>query len=101
MSNIRALDQLAKPLTLRLGSGCEIKHDGDPFRQESANVGRERVLQSRVALDECLNVGDLARKQGLQEIILHKKDSIFSIGQISCESGLTCRHLPAEENQLR
>jgi len=47
------------------------------------------------------NVGNLARKQGIQEIVLHKKDSIFSNGQISCESGLACRHLPAEENQLR
>ena len=101
MRNIRDIDQLAKPHTLRLGSGCEIEHDADPFRQERANVRPERVLQSRVALDECMNVGDLAREKGVQKIVLHKKHSAFSVGQISCEGGFTCRHLPTNEDQLR
>jgi len=96
-----ALDQLAKPCPLCLRGGCEIEHDGDPIRQENANVWRERVLQSRITVHKGRNVGDLARKQGIQEIVLHEKDGIFSNGQISCESGFACRHLPAEENQLR
>ena len=101
MLNIRTLDQLAKPCTLQLGVAGEIEHDRNTLRQKSANVWRERVLQSRRALNESRNVGDLARKQGIQEIVLHKKDSIFPNGQISCESGLACRHLPAEKHQLR
>src|SRR6516225_3674097 len=101
MLNIRSLDQLAKPRTLRLGVGREIEHDGDSLRQESANEWRKRVLESRRALDESLNVSDLARKQGIQEIVLHKQHSVLSIGQISCESGLACSHLAAEENQFR
>jgi len=36
----------------------------------------------------------------MQEIVLHEKDSIFS-NRLSCESGLACRHLPAQEDQLR
>jgi hypothetical protein len=31
MRNVCALDQLAKPHTLFLCSGCEIERDGDPF----------------------------------------------------------------------
>src|SRR5437764_1266796 len=79
----------------------EVEHDGDTLRQEGANVQRERVLQASGALHKSGNVGDLARKQGTQEIILHKKNSIFSIGQISCESRLARRHLPTEKDQLR
>jgi hypothetical protein len=73
---------------------------GDTLRQDGANVWRKRVLQSRRALHESRNVGDLARKQSIQEIVLNKKDSISSSGQISCESGFACRHLSAEETQL-
>src|ERR1700741_4678276 len=101
MLNIRMLDQLAKPCTLHLGVAGKIEHDRNPLRQKSANVWRERVFQSRRAFNESRNVGDLARKQDIQEIVLHKKDSIFSNGQISCKSGLARRHLPAEEHQLR
>src|SRR5215831_13316261 len=99
--NMCALDQLAKPCPLCFRGGCEIEHDGDPIRQENANVWRERVLQSRITVHEGRNVGDLARKQGIQEIARYEKDSIFSNGQFSCESGLACRHLPAQEDQLR
>src|SRR5262249_34946100 len=101
MFNIRTLDQLAKPHTLPPGIAGKIEHDGDPPGQNSANVWRERVLQPRRAFHESLNVGDLAWKQGVQQIVLHNEDSLFSIGQLSCESGLACCHLPAEENQLR
>src|SRR5271165_4144973 len=101
MLNIPTLDQLAKPCTRHLGIAGKIEHNRNTLRQESTNVWRERVLQSRRALDESRNVGGLARKQGIQEIVLHKNDSILSNGQISCESGLACRHLPAEEHQLR
>src|SRR5215469_7466068 len=62
------------------------------FDKRTQNVWRERVPQSRITVHEGRNVGDLARKQGIQEIVLHEKDSIFSNGQISCESGLACRH---------
>jgi len=61
----------------------------------------ERILQSSRELDESRNVGDLARKQGIQEIVLHQKDSILANGQISRERGLARRHLPANEHQLR
>jgi hypothetical protein len=101
MLNIRTLDQLAKPCTLHLGVAGKIEHDRNTLRQKSANVWSERVLQSRRTLDESRNVRDLARKQGIQEIVLNKKDSILSNGQISCERGLACRYLPAEEHQLR
>src|SRR5215469_18518266 len=99
--NMCALDQLAKPFSLCLRGGCEIEHDGYPPRQETANVRCKGVPQPRITVHEGRNVDDLARKQGIQEIVLHKKDSIFSNGQISCESGLACGHLPAEEDQLR
>lgn len=101
MLNIRTLDQLAKSRTLHLGVAGEVEHDRDSLGRESANVWRKRVLQSRRALDKSLDVGDLARKKGIQEIVLHKKHSVLSIGQISCESGLACSHLAAEENQFR
>src|SRR5207248_7329382 len=101
MRNVGALNQFAKPQTLRLGSGREIEHHGSPSQQESANVRRERVPQSRVAVDECLNVGDLAREKSIEKLVLHKKDSIFSNRKFSCSRGLACCHLPAEENQLR
>src|SRR5258705_13911442 len=101
MLNIRSFNQLAEPRTLLPGIAGKIEHDGNTLRQESAKVGRERALQSRRVLDECRYVGDLARKQGTHEIVLRKKDRIFSNRQISCKSGLARRHLPAEENQLR
>src|SRR5438552_9876815 len=44
--NLCAFDQFAKPRPLCFRGGCEIEHDGDPFRQENANVWRECVLQS-------------------------------------------------------
>jgi hypothetical protein len=86
---------------LAIGIAGKIEHDRNTLRQASANVFPERLLQSRRALDESRKAGDLARKHGIQEIVLHKKDSIFSNGQISCERGLACRHVPAEEHQLR
>jgi hypothetical protein len=48
-----------------------------------------------------LNTRVLTRKQSVQEFILHQEDSFFSIGQLSCQSGLAGCHLPAKENQLR
>jgi imidazole glycerol phosphate synthase subunit HisF len=100
MLNISPLDQLAKPHTLRLCITGEIQNDGDTPRQESANVGSERASQSRIALYESRYISDLARKQGIQKLVLHEEDRIFSFGQIPCESGLTCRHLATQENQL-
>jgi hypothetical protein len=64
-------------------------------------VRRERVLQSGVALDESLNIGDLAREKSVKHLVLHKKDSIFLSRQISCERGLAGCHLSADENQFR
>src|SRR5208283_432816 len=98
--NISPLDQLAKPPTLRLCIGREIQHDGDTPRQESADVWCERAPQSRTALYESRYISDLARKQGTQKLVLLEEDSIFSSGQIPCESGFACRHLAAQENQL-
>jgi len=37
----------------------------------------------------------------IQELVLNKKNGIFSLGQISRERGLSCRHFAAKENQLR
>jgi len=73
---LNTLDQLAKPRTLRPGIAEEIEHDGDAFRQKSTNVWRGRVLQPRRALHESLNVSDLAGKKGVQEIVLHREDSM-------------------------
>src|ERR1051326_1167401 len=101
MRNLGALNEFAKPQTLCLCSGREIEHHGSSSQQESADVRRERVPQSGVAVDECLNVGDLAREKSIEKLVLHKKNSIFSNRQLSCLLRLACCHLPAEENQLR
>jgi hypothetical protein len=39
--------------------------------------------------------------KAIQELVLYKENGIFSLGQISRESGFPCRHLAAQENQLR
>src|SRR5437667_8250623 len=99
--NLCAFDQFAKPRPLCFRGGCEIEHDGDPFRQENANVWRECVLQSRVPVHECWNVGDLARKQSSHKVVLHEQDSVLPVSQLSSKCGFACCHLSAEKNQLR
>src|SRR6185436_11639186 len=101
MHDLRTLDQTAKPSTLRFSSSSEIEHHRNPLRQEGANVGRERVLQSGIALHKFRNAGDLAGIQRSQPIVLHEKKGAFPLGQLSGESGFSCRHFPADENQLR
>jgi len=66
MLSIRTLNQFAKPCPLCLRGGSEIEDDGDALRQETANVWRERVLQSLITVHEGRDVGDLVRKQGIQ-----------------------------------
>jgi hypothetical protein len=101
MLNIRALEYSTEPCTLRLCIRRKVEYNGNAFRQEGANVWRERILQAGRALDESRYISDLARKQVIQELVLYKENSIFTLGQISRESGFSCRHLAAQENQLR
>jgi len=96
-----ALEQLTKPRALGLRVPWKIEHDRYALRQESANVRRERVLQSRRAPDESRDIGDLAGIEVIQELVLHKQDGIFALGQLSRQRGLPCPHLAAQENQLR
>jgi hypothetical protein len=93
MHDLRTLDQTAKPSTLRFSSSSEIEHHRDPLRQEGANVGRERVLQSGIALHKFRNAGDLAGIQRSQPIVLHEKKGAFPLGQLSGESGFSCRQV--------
>jgi hypothetical protein len=60
-------------------------------------VWRERVLQSRRATHESRNIGDLVTKLGMQEIVLHQKDSILSNGQISGEGGFPAASFPQKK----
>jgi hypothetical protein len=101
MLSIGALEQLTEPGTLRFCIARKVEYDGDTLRQESTNVWPKRVLQSGRALDESRYISDLARIQAIQELVLYKENGIFSLGQISRESGFPCRHLAAQENQLR
>jgi hypothetical protein len=101
MLNIRALEYSTEPRTLRLRIAREVEYDGYALRQESANVWLERILQSGRALDESRYISDLARIQAIQELVLYEENGIFSLGQISRETGFPCRHLTAQENQLR
>ena len=101
MLSIGALEQLTEPGTLRFCIGRKVEYDGDALRQESTDVWPKRILQSGRVLDESWYVSDLARKQVIQELVLNKENGIFSLSQISRESGLSCRHLATQENQLR
>src|SRR4029450_1019940 len=101
MLNVRALDQLAEPCTLRLGIAWKIQHNGDAPGQEWANQGGERGLQARRAPDKGSYVSDLVGEQAIQEFVLHKKDSAFPSGHISRKRGLSRCHLAVEKNQLR
>jgi len=101
MRNVRALAYSMEPRTLRLCIRGKVEYDGNTFRQESANVWRQRVVQTGRALDESRYVSDLARKKLFQELVLYQKNGIFSLGQISRESGFSRRHLAAQKNQLR
>src|SRR5687767_12993595 len=101
MPSIGTLDELTEPGTLRLGIAREVEYDGDTLRQKSTNVWSQRVLQSGRVLDESRYISDLARKQVIQELVLNKEHGMFSLSQISRERGLSCRHLAAEENELR
>ena len=60
MLNVHALEYSAEPGALRFCIGREVEYDRNAFRQESADVWLERVLQPRRALDESRYVIDLA-----------------------------------------
>jgi hypothetical protein len=98
---ICALEELTKPGTLRFCIGRKVEYDGDALRQEGTNVWSKRIPQSGRVLDEPRYISDLARKEVIQELVLNKENGIFSLGQISRERGLSCRHFAAQENQLR
>jgi hypothetical protein len=101
MLSMRALEYSTEPRTLRLGIARKVEDDGNALRQERANVWLERILQSGRALDESRYISDLARIQAIQELVPSKENGIFSLGQVSRESGFPCRHLAAQEDQLR
>jgi hypothetical protein len=62
MFNVGALDYLTEPCALRLCIRRKVEDDGNAFRQESANVWRERIVQTARAFDESRYISDLAGK---------------------------------------
>ena len=59
----RGFEQLPEPRALRPRVAGEVEHDGNAFRQQGADVGRQRILKPGGVLDEYLYVGDLAGEQ--------------------------------------
>ena len=98
---IGALEELTEPGPLRYCIGRKVEYDGDALRQESTNVWPKCIPQSGRVLDESGYISDLSRKEVIQELVLNKENGIFSLGQLSRESGLSCCHFAAQENQLR
>jgi hypothetical protein len=101
MPDIRALEYPTEPGPLGPRIAGKVEHHGHPLRQERAHVWLERVLQSRGVLDELGDVGDLARVQAVQELVLHDEDRVLSFGQVPGEGGFPRRHLAAQEDQFR
>src|SRR4030095_5917680 len=101
MLRVGTLEQLAEPCSLRSRIAGKVENDSDAVRQERTHVRPERVLQPGRVLDESRDVGDLARKQVIQEFVLNQENGILSLGQLSRERGLSGRHLAAQEDQLR
>ena len=81
--DIRALEQLPEPGTLRLCVAGKVEDHGNASRQNGADVCGEGVPQPRGALEEPGYVGDLAGKEKLQELVLHEKDGVAMLGQFS------------------
>ncbi len=50
---------------------------------------RKRIPQSGRVLGESGHISDLARKQGIQELVLYKENGIFTLGRTSRESGFS------------
>src|SRR6476646_10206775 len=100
MFHIRGLDDSAEPCALRSRICRKVEYDGNAFRQESANVRRERIVQQGRPLHVSRYIGNLARTKAIQHLVLHKENSIVSRGQLSRESRLSCRHLATEEYQF-
>src|ERR1041384_5525432 len=69
--DIRVLEYAPEPRALRPGVAGKVEHDRQALRQERAHVWRQRALQPGGALDEARDVGDLTRKQVIQELVLH------------------------------
>ncbi len=101
MLSVGALEQLTEPGPLRSCIARKVEYDGDALRQESTHVWPKGVPQSGRALDESRYISDFAGKQAIQELVLNKENSMFSLRQISRERGLSRRHLAAQEDQLR
>lgn len=62
---------------------------------------RQSRLQSGGVLDECRDIRDLARKQFIEQLVLHQKNGIFLLGQPYGKSRFACGHLAAQEDQFR
>ena len=101
MFSIRGFKQLPKPRALRCRVAGKVEHDRNAFCQQRADMSGQSILESGGVLDESWYVSNLARKQPIQELVLHQKNGIFPLGQISRESRFASRHFSAQENQLR
>jgi len=99
--DMRALEELTEPRTLRLCVAGKVEYDGNAFRQNSADVRGEDMPQPGGALEEPGHVGDLPGKEMLQELVLHEKDGVPVLGQFSRERTFSGRHLAAEKYECR
>jgi len=99
--DVRALEELPEPRTLRLCVAGKVEYDGKTLRQNGADVRGGGVLQPRGAIDEPGHVGDLAGKEMIQELVLHEKYGVAVLGQFSREGTFAGRHLAAQKNERR
>jgi hypothetical protein len=99
--DMSVLEDFPEPCTLRLCIAWKIEYHGNAFRQDGADVGRDGVPQPRRAVQEPGYVCNLARKEMLQELVLHEKDGVAVFGQFSGERAFSGRHLAAQKHQRR
>jgi hypothetical protein len=74
---------------------------GDPAEAAPTLGTRQHVDAERLVHEGRPAPGARGQHAAIQELVLYKENCIFSLGQISRESGFPCRHLAAQENQLR
>src|SRR6187551_2974787 len=83
--DIRALEHLPEPGPLRPGVAGEVENDRHPLRQHGANVRRYGMSQARRAVQDTGHIGDLTRKEALEEFVLDEEDGMAAVGEISRE----------------
>ena len=75
-----ALEHFPEPGPLRPRVAGEIENDRNTLRQHGADVRRDGMSQARRAVEETGHVGDLTRKEALEEFVLDEEDGIAAVG---------------------